>query len=115
MKIEDMTFPIEKADTAELIRHQKLVKTPPLFRLLHMEVPEEICRQIEEAAMGIDSYLMGLVSKGRILGDVGISIQGGTELPNKEMIESFIQQAAIAIDRKIAVDALKGRTIVPLA
>ena len=115
MKIEDMTFPIEKADTAELIRHQKLVKTPPLFRLLHMEVPEEICRQIEEAAMGIDSYLMGLVSKGRILGDVGISIQGSTELPNKEMIESFIQQAAIAIDRKIAVDALKGRTTGPLA
>lgn len=113
MKIEDMTFPIEKADTAELIRHQKLVKTPPLFRLLHMEVPEEICRQIEEAAMGIDSYLMGLVSKGRILGDVGISIQGGTELPNREMIESFIRQAAIAIDRKIAVDALKERTIVP--
>jgi len=113
MKVEDMTFPIEKADTAALIRHQKLVKTPPLFRLLHMEVPEEICRQIEEAAMGIDSYLMGLVSKGRILGDVGISIQGGTEMPNREMIESFIRQAAIAIDRKIAVDALKGRTIVP--
>jgi len=109
MKIEDMTFPIEKADTAELIQHQKLVKTPPLFRLLHMEVPEEICRQIEQAAGGIDSYLMGLVSKGRILGDVGISIQGGTELPNREMIESFIRQAAIAIDRKIAIDALKKR------
>jgi len=113
VKVENMTFPIEKADTAELILHQKLVKTPPLFRLLHMEVPEEICTQIEKAAGGIDSYLMGLVSKGRILGDVGISIQGGTELPNREMIESFIRQAAIAIDRKIAVDALKERTIIP--
>jgi len=113
VRVENMTFPIEKADTAELIRHQKLVKTPPLFRLLHMEVPKEICVQIEQLAGGIDSYLMGLVSKGRILGDVGISIQGGTELPNREMIESFIRQAAIAIDRKIAVDALKERTIVP--
>ena len=71
----DMTFPINKAETAELIRHRKLVKTPPLYRLLHMQVPEEICRQIEETAGGIDSYLMGLVSKGRIVGDVGISLQ----------------------------------------
>ncbi|MFA4826514.1 MAG: PAS domain S-box protein [Methanoregula sp.] len=107
MKVADMTFPINKADTAELIRHRRLVKTPPLFRLLHMQVPDERCRQIEEAAGGIESYLMGLVSKGRILGDVGISLQSGSELPNRELIEAFIRQAAIAIDRKIAEDALK--------
>ncbi|MDP2816659.1 MAG: PAS domain S-box protein, partial [Rectinemataceae bacterium] len=107
MKVGDMTFPINKAETAELIRHRRLVKTSPLFRLLHMQVPEEICRQIEETAGGIESYLMGLVSKGRILGDVGISLQSGSDLPNRELIEAFIRQAAIAIDRKIAEDALK--------
>ncbi len=106
-KVADMTFPINKAETAELIRHRKLVKTPPLYRLLHMQVPEEICMQIEETAGGIDSYLMGLVSKGRIVGDVGISIQSGSELPNRELIEAVIRMAAIAIDRKIAEDALK--------
>ena len=109
MKVADMTFPINKAETAELISQRKLVKTPPLFRLLHMEVPEEICNQIEENAGGIDSFLMGLVSKGRILGDVGISIQSGSPLPNRELIEAFISQAAIVIDRKIAEDALKSR------
>ncbi len=107
MKVGDMTFPINKAETAELIRHWRLEKTPPLFSLLHMQVPEERCRQVEEAAGGIESYLMGLVSKGRILGDVGISIQSGSELPNRELIEAFIRQAAIAIDRKIAEEALK--------
>jgi len=106
-KLEGMAFPISKADTAELIRHLKLVRTPPLYRLMHMQVPEEICQQIEEAGGGVDTYLMGLVSRGRIVGDVGISVQGGSELPNRELIEAFIRQAAIAIDRKIADDGLR--------
>jgi PAS domain S-box-containing protein len=74
---------------------------------MHMEVPEENCQQVEEAAGGIDTYLMGLVSRGRIVGDVGISIQAGTELPSRGLIEAFVRQAAIAIDRKIADDRLR--------
>ncbi|RPJ54131.1 MAG: PAS domain S-box protein, partial [Methanobacteriota archaeon] len=108
MKPLGMTFPISTSETAALIQHQKLVSAPPLFRLLHMQVPEEDCRQIEESSSsGIDSYLMGLVSKGRIVGDVGIGYFGGQELPNRELIEAFIRQAAIAIDRKIAEDGLR--------
>jgi len=106
-----MSFPVEKADTAELIRHQRLVLADNLFRLLHMQFPEEACQQIEEAAGGIDTYLMGLISKGRIVGDVGISIQSGTKLPNRDLIEAFIRQAAIAIDRKIADDSLRKSLI----
>ncbi|KUG20747.1 sensory box histidine kinase/response regulator [hydrocarbon metagenome] len=101
-----MSFPIEKADTAELIRHQRLVLADNLFRLLHMQFPKEACQQIEESAGGIDTYLMGLISKGRIVGDVGISVQSGTILPNRDLIEAFIRQAAIAIDRKNADDSL---------
>jgi PAS domain S-box-containing protein len=105
----DMTFPIEDYEMAELIQKRKLVKTPPLHRLFHLQVPEEICRQIEEAAGGIDCYLMGLVSKGRIVGDVGISLKGGSELANRELIEAFISKAEIALDRKIAEDSLKEK------
>lgn len=108
MDMVGMSFPINVAETAELIQHRKLVKTPPLYRLLHMQVPEEVCQQIEDAtAVGIDSYLMGLVSKGKIVGDVGISNHKGSELPNRDIIEAFIRQAAIAIDRKIADDSLR--------
>ncbi len=106
-KLEGMTFPITTADTADLIQHRMLVRAPPLYRLMHMQVPEGICRQIEEAAGGIDSYLMGLVSKGRIVGDIGIGFFSGRELPNRELIEAFIRQAAIAIDRKIADDSFR--------
>jgi PAS domain S-box-containing protein len=105
--VRDMVFSIDKADTARLIRHRTLVKTPPLFRLLHMQVQEEVCRQIEEASGGIDSYLIGLVSKGKILGDVGISLPAGSDLPGRELIEAFIQQAAIAIEKRIAEVTLR--------
>jgi PAS domain S-box-containing protein len=107
MKLKDMAFPIDVAQTAELIRHRKLVKAPPLYQLLHMQVPEVICRQIEEEARGIDSYLMGLVSRERIVGDIGISIPAGSRVPDKDLIEAFIRQAAIAIDKKIADDELR--------
>ncbi|MDN7024884.1 PAS domain S-box protein [Methanoculleus sp. FWC-SCC1] len=107
VKLEGMTFPISTADTAALIQYQTLVRTPPLYRLLHMQVPEEICRQIKEIAGGIDSCLMGLVSKARIVGDVVISLSSGANLPNRDLIEAFIRQAAIAIDRKIADDSLR--------
>lgn len=108
IKFQDLSIPITTAEMTDLIPVGKLVKTPPLSQLLHMEVSEEICKQIDEAAGGIDSYLMGLISKGRILGNVGISVQSGSAIPRRELIEAFIQQAAISIDRKIAEDALKS-------
>jgi PAS domain S-box-containing protein len=100
-----MRFPLQ--DTAGLAHHKKLVKTPPFPILMHKRVPEETCRQLEEASGGIDNYLMGLVSKGRFIGSIGIGLPSGTELPNRELIEAFIRQAAIAIEKKVADDNLR--------
>lgn len=107
MKIEEMTIPLGKDDAAELIQHRRLVKTSPLFTCRNLQVIDELYKGIDKTTGGIDFYRMGLVSKGRILGDVGICLKSGSELPNRELIEGFIQQAAIAIDRKITEDALK--------
>jgi len=102
-----MTFPITRADTAELIRCRSLVRMPPHSRLLQIPIPEEIHAQIAETTGGIDTYLMGLVTKGRLIGSVGIRQKSGSVLPNKDLIEALIRQAAIAIDRRAANDTLK--------
>jgi len=94
-----MLFLINKADMTELIQCRSLVKVPPRSRLLH--------KQIVETAGELDIYLMGLVSKGRLIGNVGISQKRGSLLPNKDLIEALIRQAAIAIDRRVANDTLK--------
>ncbi len=107
-KFEELLIPITKKEIADIITVGKLVKAPPISILLEMMVPGEICKQMEDRAGGIDIYLMGLISKGRFLGDVGISIRSGSAIPQRELIEAFIHQAAIAIDRKIADDALKS-------
>lgn len=104
----DMVFPIELEETAALLQRRTLVRAPSIYRLLHMQFSEDVCQRIEEASFGgIDSYLMGLVSRGRIVGDVGISLPHGTPLPNRGLIEAFIRQAAIAIEWKIADDNLR--------
>ena len=107
-KLVDMIFPIDLEETTRLLHRRRLVKTPSLYQLLHRQVPEDVCQKIEEASLGgIDSYLMGLVSKGRIVGEVGISLHHGTPLPNRDFIEAFIRQAAIAIEWKITDDNLR--------
>lgn len=107
MELEDMVFPIESRETTFLLQNRRLIQTPPLHELLKTKIPEDVCRKMEEEAGGIDSYMMGLISKGRIVGNVGISLKKGSRLPDRELIEAFIRQAAIAIDRRIAEDALK--------
>ena len=104
--VADISGPVNMAG-ADLLSHWKFVKTAPLYKLLQIPVPREIRGQVEEVEAGIDTYQMELVSKGRILGSVGICLKRGAELPNRELTEAFIRQAAIAIDRKIAEDALK--------
>lgn len=54
-----------------------------------------------------DTYVMGLVDKGELFGSIGIVLHKGTELHNKEIITTFINQSAIAIKRHEAEFALR--------
>lgn len=102
------TFPINQTDRAELVRCKSLVRMPPHSRLLQIQIPEELHSRIAKTTDSIDTYLMGLVTKGRLIGSVGISQKSGSVLPSKDLIEAFIRQAAIAIDRRDASDTLKA-------
>jgi len=108
MHFPGMTFPIIKADQEELIRYKCLAKIPPLSRLLQIQLPKEVLAQVTEATGGVDTYLMGLVTKGRLIGNAGICHKSGSPLPTKDLIEALIRQAAIAIDRRMANDTLKA-------
>ncbi len=95
-------YPMSLISTIEPIPYRSFAKIPLNSWPLNMQVPKEIWGQIKEATGGLDIYLMGLVSKGRLIGDVGICQRHGSPLPNKDLLETFIRKAAIAIDRRIA-------------
>ena len=101
-------FPVAMADTAELLQRRSLVKVPPLSRPLYAPIPEEARRQIAAITGGFETYVMGLVSKGRLVGKVVVCQKSGSMLPNRALIEALVRQAAIAIDRRIANETLKA-------
>jgi len=51
-------------------------------------------------------YMIGLCRKGEILGEVVILLRGQNKIKNPELIETFIKQAAVALQRKNAEEAL---------
>ena len=101
-------FPVAMADTAELLQRRRLVRVPSLSRSLYAKIPEEAHRQIVAITGDLDTCVMGLVSRGRLVGKVGMCQKSGSLLSNQDLIEALIRQAAIAIDRRIAVETLKA-------
>jgi PAS domain S-box-containing protein len=86
----------------------KLTKVPGgLYRLLFREVPEPICRTIEKLLDLSGIYGMGLRRKEKLFGTVIIMARRGTGLGNKSTIETFVNQASVALERKQAEEALQ--------
>lgn len=71
-------------------------------------IPMAICQQIEqEFLMGSDKFAIGLVSRDRLLGTILIVPRNGQALTHQNLIETFLQQASIALAQRIDADALK--------
>jgi PAS domain S-box-containing protein len=84
-----------------------LAPGPPLYNILMRSVPEEYCRRIEED-LGLNGSLYApIISADRLLGSVLIIMKRGTAIENRELIETFIDQAAVAIQRRATFLALQ--------
>lgn len=73
-----------------------------LYELSFKKLPKHICRTIENL-IGIDKiYGMGISRKGRIYGNIIIALKKGNKIINKDVIETFVYQSAVALQHKIA-------------
>ena len=86
----------------------KLTEVPGgLYTLSMGGIPAPVCRGIEKV-LGIgDAYAMGFVSKGDLLGSAIVLVRRGVEIKGKSIIETFVRQASIALQRHNAEDALR--------
>ena len=80
-----------------------LVKVPGgFYDLFFKQVPEEACRALEELFGMGEIYSMGLRRGEKLLGNVVIITKAGKSLENRGLIETFVNQASVAVERNIA-------------
>ena len=94
-----MTASINDEARLELLSG-KLVKVPGgLYKFSFGKIPEAICHAIEQRLGLGDIYDMGFAWRGKLFGSAAILTRKGPKLGNPSVIEAFISQASVALQR----------------
>jgi PAS domain S-box-containing protein len=99
-------FEIDDQAREGLARGQ-LEKIPGGIYDLSPGIPKAVCQAIEKLLGLGDVYGTGLSWKGELLGSIIILTRSRDELKNRILIETFIRQAAVALQRAEAERALQ--------
>ncbi len=102
-RLVELMLPIDiNPDAIASFKKHSLEDCPPLYDMFFHQIPEEICTHIEERIPLGRGYTMGFVCRGGIFGSVIIKMKKGCELKNRDIVEAFISQAAVALLRRYA-------------
>ena len=103
-----MSFPITDEGGRSQLARGKLVTGPPgLYELSFGEIPAGICRRIEDLLSLGDIYAIGLACRGELFGSaIIITRRGSSGLVGEDVVETFMHQAAVALQRSEAEKAL---------
>jgi PAS domain S-box-containing protein len=78
-----------------------------IYELASGAIPMPVCQEIEKLLDVGNVYAIGFAWEGRLYGSAVILTRSKTELRNKDVIETFVRQASIALQRRQAEEALK--------
>ncbi|MGD8535984.1 MAG: PAS domain S-box protein [Candidatus Aminicenantes bacterium] len=102
-----MSFPINEEARAG-ISSGKLVKIPGGLHVLSFEkIPKHICNTLEKLLHLGDIYTMGFTKEGKIFGNAVIITRDKAELSKRNLIETFIGQASVALQRRRVEEIVK--------
>jgi len=101
-----MSFKLDDEAKRQLSRG-KLLKVPGGIYDLSPGIPRPVCQALEKFLGLGDVYALGFVEEGNLLGSVAILLRRETELRNRNIIETFANQASVALQRKQAEEALR--------
>jgi two-component sensor histidine kinase len=103
-----MTFKISKEALLGLTSN-KLNKVPGgLYALGLGEIPKPICAALEKLYHIKHIYAIGFTWQGQLYGTASFIMREEKKIKNQRVIEGFIKQASIALQRKQAEDQLKA-------
>jgi len=103
-----MSFPINNEEMRNTLISSELLKIPGSFyELTSGQIPKSICHVLEKFLNVGEIYSSGFSREKELFGNIIIIMPKGTELNNREFINTFIKQAAIALQKKQAEEELK--------
>lgn len=94
-----ITASINDEARLELIRGKLVKVLGGLYEFSLGEIPEAACHLIEQLLGLGDIYDIGFVWKGKLFGSAAILTRKGTELGSPSVIEAFISQTSVALQR----------------
>ena len=100
------TTPINDVARAALMNNI-LNKVPGrIYELCFNTIPKTTCHAIEELLDIQGVYAAGFSWRGQLFGSTALLLRGAPELQDTRVIEIFINQASVALQRRYAEDAL---------
>lgn len=78
-----------------------------LYELGFQQIPKPLSRSIENLLGLGEMYAIGITRQKELFGAATIILFGKATLNNKEIIETFIRQSSVALQRRLAEDALQ--------
>lgn len=103
-----MTLDTNQYSMQNLIENKQLHRFPyDLYTLGFGQVPQQICTEITEKFDLGTIYVAALMGEGGIYGSVSILLPQDASLSDVCLLNSFIQQASIALGRRVAETALR--------
>jgi len=78
-----------------------------IYALASGELPKAACETLEELAGIGDIFAMGFSRKEQLYGSAIIIMPKGSQLTNRDVVEIFVRQAGVALQRKHAEEALR--------
>lgn len=78
------------------------------YELASGAIPMPVCQEIEKLLDIGNVYAIGFTWEGKWYGSAVICTRTGTELENMDVIQTFVREASIALQRRKAEEALKA-------
>jgi len=91
---------LEENETADLKKQELVVSSLDFKTHLRGAMDDSVRQMIEELFGVSDIYVMGFSRKSQIFGDVMIVFKKEGAIKNKKLIEAFIKQASVALERR---------------
>ncbi|MFA5295466.1 MAG: PAS domain S-box protein [Methanoregulaceae archaeon] len=105
-----MQFPFEQEPLAMInLMKKTLLETPNLSSMFFYHIPGGVLSRFAEEFSFGTGFAIGCACRGGLYGDVAIFLKKAHALRNSDVIEAFIAQAAVALQRRHLREKLRER------